>query len=121
MKKVILVFAFVLGIQTTVFCQNCINADDLIGYWRCLDVEATELFFWKDVHGKLKVQEVSSTSGQPLDIITFRMDEDTIFMRTFFEPTNFASECTYTSIDNKTLKCELIGEVEPPLIYTKVK
>ena len=49
------------------------------------------------------------------------MDEDAIFMRTFFEPTNFASECIYTSIDNKTLKCELIGEVEAPLIYTKVK
>ena len=83
MKKVILVFAFVFGIQTAVFCQT-INTDDLIGYWRCLDVEATELFFWKDVDGKLKVQEVSSTSGQPLDIITFRMDEDAIFMRTFF-------------------------------------
>ena len=121
MRKVILVFVFVFGIQNTVFCQNCINTDDLIGYWRCLDVEATELFFWKDVDGKLKVQEVSSTSGQPLDIITFRMDEDAILMRTFFEPTSFASECMYTSIDNKTLKCELIGEVEPPLIYTKVK
>ena len=24
-------------------------------------------------------------------------------------------------IDNKTLKCELIGVVEAPLIYTKVK
>lgn len=48
MRKVILVFVFVFGIQTTVFCQT-INTDDLIGYWICLDVEATELFFWKDV------------------------------------------------------------------------
>ena len=121
MRKVILVFVLVFGIQNTVFCQNCINTDDLIGYWRCLDIEATELFFWKDVTGKLQVQELSSTTGEPLDIITFKMDEDAIFMRTFFEPTNFASECIYTSIDNKTLKCELIGVVEAPLIYTKVK
>ena len=69
MKKVILVFVLVFGINNTVFCQNCINTDDLIGYWRCLDVEATELFFWKDVDGKLKVLEVSSTSGEPLDVI----------------------------------------------------
>jgi hypothetical protein len=119
MKKLILVFVLVL--QNTVFCQNCINSENLIGYWRCLDVEATELFFWKDIDGKLQVQEVSSTTGQPLDIITFRMDEEVIFMRTFFEPTSFASECVYTAIDNKTLKCELIGEVYAPLIYTKVK
>jgi hypothetical protein len=121
MKKVILVFVLVFGIKNTVFCQNCINTDDLIGYWRCLDLEATELFFWKDVTGKLQVQELSSTTGEPLDVITFRMDEDAIFMRTFFTPTNFASECIYTSIDNKTLKCELIGEVDAPLIYKKVK
>ena len=67
------------------------------------------------------MQEVSSTTGQPLDVITFNMDEDAIFMRTFFEPTSFASECVYTAVDNKTLKCELIGEVDAPLFYTKVK
>ena len=106
MRKIILVFVLVFGMQNTVFSQNCINTDDLIGYWRCLDIEATELFFWKDVTGKLQVQELSSTTGEPLDIITFKMDEDAIFMRTFFEPTNFASECIYTSIDNKSLKCE---------------
>lgn len=121
MRKAILVFVLVFGIQNTVFCQDCINSDNLIGYWRCLDVEATELFFWKDLNGKLQVQEVSSTSGEPLDVITFRMDKDAIFMRTFFEPTNFASECIYTSIDNKTLKCELKGESEGLLVYTKVK
>jgi hypothetical protein len=120
MRKVILVFVFVFGIQTTVFCQ-AINADNLIGYWRCLDEEATELFFWKDIDCKLQVQEVSSTSGQPLDLVTFRIDEDCIFMRTFFTPTNYASECVFTFIDKKTLKCELIGEVDSPLIYTKVK
>lgn len=121
MRKIILVLVFVFGINNTVFCQNCINTDDLIGYWRCLDEEATELFFWKDVNGTLQVQELSSTSGQPLDVITFRMDEDAIFMRTFFTPNDFASECFYTAIDNKTLKCEVIGEVDALLIYTKVK
>jgi hypothetical protein len=121
MKKLNLVFVFVFGIQNTVFCQNCINTENLIGYWRCIDVEATELFFWKDIDGKLQVQEVSSTLGEPLDVITFNMDEYAIFMRTFFEPTNYASESVYTAVDNNTLKCELIGEVDAPLLYKKVK
>jgi hypothetical protein len=121
MRKVILVFLLVFGIQNTVFCQNSINTDNLIGYWRCKHEEASELFFWKDVNGKLQVQEISSMSGQPFDVITFRIDKNSIFIRTFFMPQSYASECVYTLIDKKTLKCVVRAEVEGVLIYTKIK
>jgi hypothetical protein len=121
MRKVILVFVLVFGMQNTVLCQNSINTNNLIGYWRCLDEDNTELFFWKDVNGKLQVQEISSASGQPLDVITFRIDKNSIFIRTFFMPNSYASECVYTFIDKKTLKCAIRAEGEGVLVYTKVK
>jgi len=121
MKNIFLILVAVFGIQTTVFCQDKICTDDLIGYWRCLDTSATELFFWKDVNGKLQVQEVSSVSGEPLDLITFRVDENAVFIRTFFEPKNFVTECTFTFLDERTLNCEVIGDSKTTLVYSKLK
>ncbi|WP_264521082.1 hypothetical protein [Flavobacterium sp. N1994] len=48
-----------------------------------MDEEARKLFFWNDVNGKLLLHEVSSTSGKSSDITAFRIDNDSIFMRTF--------------------------------------
>jgi len=121
MRKVILVFVLVFGIQNTVLCQNFINTNNLIGYWRCLDEDATELFFWKDVNGKLQAQQISSLSGQPLDVITLRIDKNSIFLRTFFMPQSYAAESVFTFIDKKTLKCAIRAESEGVLLYTKVK
>ena len=45
-KNLILVIAFVFGIQTTVFSQNNINTDDLIGYWKP-DEESSQSIFQK--------------------------------------------------------------------------
>ena len=121
MRKVILVFVLVFGIQNTVLCQNSINTNNLIGYWRCLDEEETELFFWKDVNGKLQAQQISSLSGQPLDVITVRIDKNSTFLRTFFMPQSYAAEAVFTFIDKKKLKCVVRGEEEGVVVYTKVK
>ena len=120
MKKVFFIIGILL-ISLNVFAQSKINTDNLIGYWRCLDYEATELFFWKDVNGKLQVQEISSTSGRPLDTITFRIDENTFFLRTFFVPTNYVSENTFTFIDKNTLRCDIDAKHSARILYTKIK
>jgi hypothetical protein len=93
-----------LSISTEKLAITDINFYKLKSYYFCSRYFISNLLFEKNLISKAYI-----------------VDEDVIFMRTFFEPTNFASECDYTAIDNKTLKCELIGEVDVPLLYTKVK
>jgi hypothetical protein len=58
MKKVFFItlaalFSLNLFSQGLNFKQK-INTDDLIGYWRPNE-ESSQLFFWKDINGKLQV------------------------------------------------------------------
>jgi hypothetical protein len=119
MKKVILVFAFVFGIQTTVFCQT-INTDDLIGYWKP-DVESAQVFFWKDGNGKLQFQEISGYSGEPIDTISLRIKEDTVIAKTIFIPNHWVTENRFTFKDKNTLVCQTTGDGEGTITYTKIK
>ena len=120
MKNLLLVIAFVFGIQTSVFSQNKINTDDLIGYWQPNE-ESAQVFFWKDSNGKLLMQEISGTSGQPIDTISINVKEDTLIARTIFMPNHWVTECKYTFKDKNTLICEVTGDGEGTIIYTKVK
>ena len=119
MKKVILVFAFVFGIQTTVFCQT-INTDDLIGYWKP-DVESAQVFFWKDGNGKLQFQEISGYSGEPIDTISLRIKEDTVIAKTIFIPNHWVTESNFSFVDKNTLVCKITGDGEGTITYTKIK
>jgi hypothetical protein len=124
MKKVFLVIAIALG-SLNVFSQestlkNKININKLIGYWEP-DKESAQLFFWKDVDGKLQVQEISGTSGRPIDVITLRVEKNLIFIKTIFIPNNWTVSAVYTFIDDTTLKCEITGDAETTIIYKKKK
>jgi hypothetical protein len=117
MKKVFLVIAIALFSLTT-FAQEKINTDQLIGYWEP-DQESAHLFFWKDKVGNLHVKEVSESSGLPIDIITLKVNRSSIFIKTIFVPNKWIVECTYTFIDNDTLKCEVTGDAVATIIYKK--
>ena len=124
MKKVFLIIAIAL-FSLTFFSQGLIikekiNVSNLIGYWRP-DQESTQLFFWKDINGKLQVQEISGTSGEPLDILNLKVNENSVYIKTIFKPTEWTTESTYTFIDNQTLECVVTGEFATSIIYTKVK
>ena len=124
MKKVFLIIVVAL-FSLNAFSQGLvlkkkINTNDLIGYWKS-EEESTQLFFWKDSLGELQVQEISATSGQPLDLVTLRVDEKSIFIKTTFVPNDWTTENTFTFVDKKTLKCIVKGEISTILIYTKVK
>ena len=80
MKNLFLVLVGLLGVSTNVFCQEKINTDDLIGYWMP-DEESTQLFFWKDVNGKLQMQEISGTNGEPLDLLDFRINSNSVYAK----------------------------------------
>jgi hypothetical protein len=113
---VILLFSVMSYGQT----KTKINTNDLIGYW-APNEESTQLFFWKDVHGVLQSQEISCTSGDPLDLISLRVMDNSIFIREIFLPNNWVTESVLTFIDKKTLKRVISGDAQGTIIYTKIK
>lgn len=119
MKKSILVIVVCL-FGLNVFSQEKINVNDLIGYW-APDQESAQLFFWKDINGKLQSQEISGTSGEPFTTITLKIEKDYIFIRTIFIKNNWVTENVYTFINKTTLKCIVTGDGNGTLIYTKIK
>jgi hypothetical protein len=124
MKKVFLIIVVAL-FSLNAFSQGLvlkekINTNDLIGYWKS-EEESTQLFFWKDSLGILQTQEISATSGEPLDLITLRINEDSIFIKTIFTPNDWITENIFTFVDKITLKCVVDGKIKTTLIYTKVK
>ena len=120
MKNLILVIAFVFGIQTTVFSQNKINTDDLIGYWKP-DEESSQLFFWKDIEGKLQIQEICGSTGEPIDLISLKIKDDCIIARTIFIPNHWVTESRFKFKDKNTLVCQITGNAETTITYTKIK
>ena len=120
MKNIFLAFVFIYVTSTFSYCQEKINTDDLIGYWQP-DIESTNLFFWKDSKGELKMQEISQTSGKPLELISLRVNYDSIFTRVIFMPTNWVTESTYKFIDKNKLECVLTGDGNGTLVYKKIK
>ena len=119
MKKSILVIVVCL-FGLNVFSQEKINVNDLIGYWTP-DQESTQLFFWKDINGKLQVQEISGTSGEPIDLITLTINKDSIFVRTIFMQNRWVTESVFTFINKTTLKCDVTGDGNGLLTYKKIK
>jgi hypothetical protein len=119
MKKVFLITVVTL-FSFNAFSQKEINTDDLIGYWMP-DEESAQLFFWKDSLGRLQTQEINQSNGEPIDLITLKIEKDYIFIRTIYTPNNWVTENVYTFINKTTLKCVVTGDGNGTLIYTKIK
>lgn len=119
MKKVFLIIAITL-FSSNVFAQQKINIEDLIGYWKP-DEELSELFFWKNAKNQLQVQEISSTSGRPIDLIVLEINDNSVFIKTIFVPNNWITENIYTFVDNNTLKRVITGDGQGTAIYRRVK
>jgi hypothetical protein len=119
MKKVFFIIGILL-ISLNVFAQSKINTSDLIGYWQPSE-ESTQLFFWKDTKGVLQVQDISGTSGDPLDVMSFEIYKDSVFVKTIFVKNNWIVESTITLLDKTTLKRVVSGKIPGIIIYKKIK
>ena len=120
MRKVILVLVCLLGYTSNVFSQSTINKNDLIGYW-IDDNKSTHLFFWKDTNGDLKTQEISATTGQPIDLIVSSTSFN-IFFTPGSKSNNIDMKLIVFSVINKNkLKCVITGDVEDTIYFTKIK
>jgi len=119
MKKVFFIIGILL-VSLNVFAQSKLNENDLIGYWQPIE-ESTQLFFWKDTKGVLQVQDISGTSGDPLDVMSFEIYKDSVFIKTIFVETDWIVESTVTLLDKKTLKRVVSGKIPGIIIYKKIK
>ena len=119
MKKVFLIIV-VAFFNLNAFSQQEINTNDLIGYWKP-DQESAQLFFWKDSLGILQSQEINGSDGEPIDLVTLRIEKKHVFIKTIYTPNNWVTENVYTLINKTTLKCIVTGDGNGTLIYTKIK
>lgn len=120
MKNLFLVLVCLFGASTTAYSQEKINTDDLIGYWMP-DEESTQLFFWKDVNGELQMQEISGTSGEPLDLLVLQVNSNSVYAKTTYPKLNWVTENTFTFIDKETLQCVTTGKGTGTIIYRKAR
>jgi hypothetical protein len=124
MKKVFLIL--VAGLTLTFVIFNLTNTkkidtNNLIGYWKPNE-ESSQLFFWKDTNGKIQVQEISGTSGDPIDVINFKIYDNYFLVKTIFKPNNWIANSEYTFVNDTTLSCIVKNsEGAVKLIYTKIK
>lgn len=124
MKKVFLISVAVLALAFVVFNltnTKKIDTNNLIGYWKPNE-ESSQLFFWKDTNGKIQVQEISGTDGEPIDVINFKIYDNYFLVKTIFKPNNWIANSEYTFVNDTTLSCIVENsEGAARLIYTKIK
>ena len=124
MKKVFLIIAITL-FSLNVFAQpplpeEKLNVDDLVGYWKP-DVESSQLFFWKDGNGKLQVQEICGSTGEPIDLIRLKVYEYSLTIETVFRPNEWVTKSEYYFTEPTTLICHVTGDTNATIYYTKIK
>lgn len=120
MKKIITAILLLATLSGTAQSKVKMNSDDLIGYWEP-DQHATHMVIWKDVEGYYQVIQFSTNSGIPLEILEFTMYYDAIVLRTLFTSTNWTTKQVFRFVDKNTLQCEITGDGEGIVTYTKVK
>ena len=124
MKKVLFVTAIAL-FSLNVFSQGLnfkqkLNTNDLIGYWKP-DVESSQLFFWKDSKGVLQVQDICGSTGEPLKLIEFKVNQDSVLIKEILVENNWVTVSVFTFVNETTLKRVVDGNINVTITYTKIK
>ena len=119
MKNVFLTFV-ILIFSLSVFSQTKINTDDLIGYWEP-DQESSQLFFWKNSTGDLQMQDICGSTGEPLQLIEFKINQTTIFVKEVSIENKWITTSSFTIINKKTLQRVVEGDINVIITYTKIK
>lgn len=120
MKNLFLVLVCVFGISITAYSQEKFTTDDLIGYWEP-DRHSSQLVFWKDVNKNLQIVEFSTVDGSLLTLVSMKLVNETLVVKTINEEKNWTTENVFNFIDKKTLQCVVTGSGNGTIIYTKIK
>jgi hypothetical protein len=83
--------------------------------------EATEVLFSFTDKKEFNIQEISSTSGRPLDVMSYQITKGCLYVKTYFEPNNFEAITKFIIIDNDTMAADIVSEHSGQVIYKRVK
>lgn len=119
MKKVIFIISILLT-NTTLFAQTKIDMESLIGYWEP-DRHSTQMVIWKDTEERYQMVEFSTISGETLTLLSMKVVDSSLVVKTVFEPKNFFTESVFTLKDKDTLVCKIKNNPEVTVVYTKIK
>jgi hypothetical protein len=119
MKKVFFIIVVAL-LSLNINAQVKFTTEDLIGYWEPNESSA-QLVIWNDVKGNLQLVQFSTTSGTPLRLLSMKLKNDILVVKSIFDEKNWVTECSYAFIDNNTLECSVKGPINTTIIYKKIK
>lgn len=130
MNKVILVSVLLISIISNAQIHNAsgniktkssfvFTNEDYIGYWE--SENTSHLVIWKDCNNNMQMIEFSSSSGVPLDIVTFNFNKTNLFVKTIFKESNWTTESEYVFLDKSTLNCTVYGDANTTLTYKKIR
>ena len=105
---------------TNTYSQEKFSTDDLIGYWEP-DKHSSQLVFWKDVDKNLQMVEFCTDDGALLKLVSMKLINESIVVKTISEEKNWTTESVYNFIDKKTLQCMVTGAINGTIIYSKIK
>jgi hypothetical protein len=120
MKKIITAIVLLITLAGTAQSKVKMNPDDLIGYWEP-NQQSVHMVIWKDVNGEYQVMQFSTDSGKPLEILEFTLYYDAVVIRTLFVSTDWSTKQVFRFVDRDTLQCELTGDGEGLLTFTRGK
>ena len=116
--KIILVL-FALNLTNT-YGQEKFITEDLIGYWEP-DKSSTHLVIWMDINKNFQMVEFSTISCELLTLLSMKLINEELVVKTVFEEKNWKTESTFTFVDKNTLQCIVKGPINDTVIYTKIK
>lgn len=119
MKKVLFIIVVTL-FSLNVNAQSKISSNNLVGFWEP-DKHSSNMVFWLDAKNHLQMVEFDTIDGVPLRLLSMKVVNNELVVKTICDEKNWEIESTYTFIDNNTLQCTIKGPINGTVIYTKIK
>jgi len=119
MKKAIFIIVVVL-FSLNIFAQSKISSNNLVGYWEP-NRHSSNMVFWLDTNNRLQMAEFDTIDGALLRLISMKVVNNELIVKTICDEKNWEVESTYTFLDKNTLQCTVKGPINGVVIYTKVK
>jgi hypothetical protein len=117
MRNLFIITALALSLFSS---AQKMSKEFLKGEWTS-NGEATEVLFSFTDKKEFNIQSVSSTSGRPLDVMSYQITKNTLYVKTYFEPNDFESITKFTIVDNNTMMADIVSEHPGQVIYKRVK
>jgi hypothetical protein len=83
--------------------------------------EATEILFSFTEGTTFNIQEVSSSSGIPLKVLSYQFTKDNLYIKTSFEQNNYQAISKFTIIDSNTMVADIVSKYPSQVIYKRAK